>query len=160
MFDENMLKPELQSMEDYADGINNIVETQQKVAKAYLEDGSVESAIPPMKAILHIMAEGSYEGKVADDPEIRKLFDRDYVLKSDWYKDRLKRYQDNRVKQVKSSIEYMEKFLESERHKEEAMRLGVPTRLEKAKAKLKEVSAKAYLKTVEGTIGLDPLHRA
>jgi len=159
VFDENMLKPELQSMEDYVDGINNIVETQQKVAKSYIEDGSVEAAIPPMKAILHIMAEGSYEGKTADDPEIRKLFDRDYVMNSDWYKARLKRFQDNRVNQVKSSIEYMEKFLGSERHKDEAMRLGIPTRMEKAKVKLKEVQAKSYLKTIEGTIGLDPLYR-
>ena len=53
----------------------------------------------------------------------------------------------------------METFLESERHRDEAMRLGIPTRLENAKAKLKEIQAKQYLKTIEGTIGLDPLYR-
>jgi hypothetical protein len=159
VFDENMLKPELQNMADYADGINNIVEAQQKVAKAYISDGSIEAAIPPLKAILYIMAEGKFEGKTAEDPAIRELFSRDYVLKSDWYKDRLKRFQKNRIKQVESNIKYLEKFLESERHKGEAMRLGIPSRLEKAKAKLKEVSDKVYLKTIEGTIGLDPLYR-
>jgi hypothetical protein len=159
VFDENMLKPELQNMEDYIDGINNIVEAQQKVAKAYIEDGSIHAAIPPMKAILYIMAEGSYEGKSADDREIRKLFDRDYVIKSDWYKDRLKKFQENRIKQIKSDIEYLEKFMESENHKEEARRLNISARLEKSKTKLKEVSAKDYIKTIEGTIGLDPLYR-
>ena len=159
VFNEDMLKPELQSMDDYADGINNIVEAQQKVAKAYIEDGSVESAIPPLKAILHIMAEGSYDGKTADDPEIRKLFDRENVLKSDWYKARLTRFQSNRVKQVESNIKYMESFLSQERNRDEAMRLGIPTRLEETKAKLSEVKAKEYLKTINGTIGLDPLHR-
>ncbi len=159
VFDEDMLKPELQSMADYADGINNIVEAQQKVAKAYIEDGSIEAAIPPLKAILYIMAEGSFEGKTTDDPEIRKLFDRDLVIKSDWYKARLTRFQENRINQVKSNIKYMEAFLGQERHREESMRLGIPTRLEKAKAKLKEVSSKKYLETINGTIGLDPLFR-
>jgi len=159
VFNEDMLKPELQSMEDFADGINNIVETQQKVAKAYLEDGSVKAAIPPLKAILYIMAEGKYEGKTADDPEVRKLFDRENVIKSDWYKERLTRFQKNRVKQVESNISYMEAFLGQERHRDEAMRLGIPTKLEMAKAKLKEVKAKEYLKTINGTLGLDPLYR-
>ena len=36
------------------------------------------------------MAEDSYEGKGIDDPEIRKLFDRDYVINSSWYKYSLK----------------------------------------------------------------------
>jgi hypothetical protein len=159
VFDENMLKPELQSMVDFVDGINNIVEAQQKVARAYIEDGSINAAIPPMKAILYIMAEGSYEGKTADDPEIRKLFDRNYVLASDWYKARLKRFQGNRIKQIKSDINYMEKFLKSENHKGEALKLGIPAKLEKSKNRLKVVSDKDYLKTIEGTIGLDPLYR-
>jgi len=159
VFNEDMLKPELQNMEDWVDGINNIVDAQRKVAKGYIDDGSVEAAIPPLKAILFIMAEGTYEGKTADDPEIRKLFSRDYVIGSDWYKDRLKSFQENREKQVISSIEYMDNFLKSERHKDEAMRLGIPTRLENAKLKLKEVMSAEYIKTIEGTIGLDPLYR-
>lgn len=159
VFDEDMLKPELQNLDDFVDGINNIVEAQQKVAKGYLADGSVEAAIPPLKAIIYIMAEGAYEGKTADDPEIRKLFSRDYVIGSDWYADRLKRFQQNREAQVKSSIEYIETFLDSERHRDEAARLGIPARLEAAKKKLKEVQSEKYLKMLVGTIGLDPLYR-
>ncbi len=36
------------------------------------------------------MATGSYEGKDVQDPEIRKLFTREYVLESEWYQARLK----------------------------------------------------------------------
>ena len=48
-----MLKPELQGLEDYVDGINNIVEAQEKVALRYFEDGSINSAIPPLKILLN-----------------------------------------------------------------------------------------------------------
>ncbi|MBI9104376.1 MAG: hypothetical protein JEY99_18310 [Spirochaetales bacterium] len=159
VFNEEMLKPELQNMEDFVDGINNIVEAQAKVAQGYIDDGSVAAAIPPLKAILYLMAEGTYDGKVAEDPEIRKLFTREYVLTSGWYKERLILFREAREKQALSSIDYMEKFLKSDRHKSEAMRLGIPTRLEKAKAKLKEIKSDNYLKSIEGTIGMDPLFR-
>ena len=43
------------NMPDFVDGILNIAEAQAKVAKAYLEDGSIAAAIPPLAAILHIM---------------------------------------------------------------------------------------------------------
>ncbi|MBB6482634.1 hypothetical protein HNR50_004339, partial [Spirochaeta isovalerica] len=159
VFNEDMLKPELQSMEDFVDGIRNICEAQQKVAKAYVEDGSVEGAIPPLKAIIYIMAEGSYEGKTAEDPEIRKLFDREYVLESDWYKARLVRYQENRIAQIESSLAYMDKFLAQERHRDEAMKLGIPSRIQKAKAELKEIKDPRFLDRLKGTLGLDPLYR-
>ncbi|MDC7227611.1 MAG: hypothetical protein PQJ61_12670 [Spirochaetales bacterium] len=159
VFNEEMLKPELQSLPDFVDGIKNIVEAQQKVAKGYIKDGSVEAAIPPLKAILYIMAEGSYEGKTAADPEVRDLFTREYVLASDWYKERLINYRDARVKQAEASIKYMEDFLKSERHKDEGLRLGIPNRLKKEKTNLKEFQSDDYLKKLEGTIGLDPLFK-
>ncbi|MFW6259906.1 MAG: hypothetical protein ACOC1R_03110, partial [Tangfeifania sp.] len=90
VFNEEMLRPETQDMEIFVDGINNIVEAQQKVAINYFNDGSVEAAIPPLKILLHIMAYGNYNGKDLSDPELRKEFKRDYVLQTDWYKNRLK----------------------------------------------------------------------
>lgn len=89
VFDEGMLQPELQGMEDYVDGIHNIVEAQKKVALRYFEDGSVDATIPPLKILLNIMAYGTYEGKEISDPELRKFFDRDYIINSDWSKERL-----------------------------------------------------------------------
>ncbi len=61
VFSEEMLKPELQDHAQFVDGIKNITETHQKVAMSYFEDGGIDLAIPPIKALLHIMAHGDYE---------------------------------------------------------------------------------------------------
>jgi len=50
------------------------------------------------------MAFGSYEGKSMEDPEVRKLFDRDTVLQSDWYKERLERYKDQEIAYIERSM--------------------------------------------------------
>src|SRR5690606_30043408 len=89
VFTEEMLKPELQGREEYVEAIRNIASTQRNVALSYFEDGGIETAIPPLKALLHIMAHGEYEGKTIHDPGIRGLFDRDAVLASGWYRERL-----------------------------------------------------------------------
>lgn len=159
VFEEDMLRPELQNLEEFVDGINNIVEAQQKVARQYLEDGSVEGAIPPLKALLYIMAEGSYEGKTAADPEVRKLFERDYVLASDWYKARLVRFQKSQISLSERNISYLQEFLKEEKNKDEASRLGIHNRLDKARKRLAMVSDPAYLDCLKGTLGLDGLYR-
>ncbi len=159
VFNERMLKPELQGMEDYVDGIKNILEAQQKVAIRYFEDGSVEYAILPLKILLHIMAYGQYEGKDISDPELRKYFTRDYVIGSDWYKERLKRKQDKDVAFFKGQIKYMEDFMSQPQNAYLAAEMDLPSRLEQLKARYKEVSDKAYLERLVGTIGSDPLCR-
>ena len=111
VFNEKMLNPELQNMEDFVDGINNIVEAQQKVALRYFEDGSVEAAIPPLKILLNIMAYGNYEGKDLSNPELRKYFDRDFVLQSGWYNDRLNLKQTKDSNFLKKEIQYLEDFI-------------------------------------------------
>ncbi len=50
VFDERILKPELQDREAYIDGIHHIVEAQQRVARQYFEDGSYALASPPLQA--------------------------------------------------------------------------------------------------------------
>ena len=62
VFPEEMLRPEKQGLELFAAGVDAIVEAQRRVALNYFEDGSVEAACPPLKALLHIMAHGEYEG--------------------------------------------------------------------------------------------------
>lgn len=89
VFDRDMLKPERQDLDAYVDGINNIVETQRRVALAYFEDGTVELACPPLKALLHIMAHGDYEGKGTNSAEIRDMFTLESLLASEWYAERL-----------------------------------------------------------------------
>ena len=58
VFTAEMLKPELQGMDVFVDGINNIVEAQKRVAEMYFADGSIKAAAPPLKALLNIMVHG------------------------------------------------------------------------------------------------------
>lgn len=159
VFDERMLKPELQGMEDYVDGINNIVEAQQKVALNYFEDGSVEAAIPPLKILLHIMAYGNYKGENISDPELRNYFDRDYVINSVWYKKRLELKQQKSISFYNSQIEYLETFMADPNNEDLITEMNIKSRLKKAKSQYKKVKSKDYLLTLSGTIGADPLFR-
>ncbi len=159
VFSERMLKPELQGMDDYVDGINNIVEAHQKVALAYFEDKSVEAAIPPLKILLHVMAYGNYEGREISDPELRKYFDREYVIKSDWYKERLKLKQNRDKKCLSQQIDYLNSFKSNPDNADLVIEMDIPGRIDIAKQKLTKVSSPEYLKELVGTIGLDPLFK-
>ena len=59
VFDEAILKPETQDLAAFADGVKNICEAQQRVARQYFEDGSVRELCPPLKVLLSILAFGS-----------------------------------------------------------------------------------------------------
>ena len=65
------LSPNLQDEEQYADSLRNLVETGKSVAKRYFQDGSIEKACPPLKALLELMSEGSGDGKSLQDKEFR-----------------------------------------------------------------------------------------
>ncbi len=159
VFNEHMLKPELQGMEDYVDGINNITEAMQRAALPYFEDGSVEAAIPPLKVLLHVMAYGNYEGKDINDPELRKMFERDEVLKSDWYKARLQLKQSKDIAFYTSQVEYLEEFMANPENDILVAEMNIAERLQKAKNVLKVVESKQYLTDLVGTIGTDPLFK-
>ncbi|WP_066219349.1 hypothetical protein [Formosa haliotis] len=159
VFNEKMLKPELQGMEDYVDGINNIVEAQQKVALRYFEDGSIDAAIPPLQILLHMMAYGHYEGKEMSDPELRGFFTRDYVINSDWYKERLKLKQEKDIKFYTKQINYLETFMSNPGNKQLVEEMGLHERLQTVKDLYNDAHTDEYLKGLEGTIGADPLYR-
>ena len=118
VFDEAMLKPETQDMEAYIDGINNICESQQKVAKAYFEDGSINDACQPLQALLNIMAYGEYEGKTINDTSIREMFTHDYLMQSDWYQERLSIKQKRDAALWKMNRDYVEQKMD-EMHESE-----------------------------------------
>ncbi|MCU7834908.1 MAG: hypothetical protein KZQ83_06580 [gamma proteobacterium symbiont of Taylorina sp.] len=157
VFDDRILRPETQNMADFVDGINNIVEAQEKVAQNYINDGSIEQACPPLKALITIMAYGEYEGKDVHHPEIRALFTRKALLKSDWYKNRLEVKQQRDITLWERHIDYLSNFLDLESHSDEARRLKISKQLKIAKKKLEQVSDTSYLKDLEGTLGADPL---
>ncbi|MEO0054534.1 MAG: hypothetical protein RLZZ50_481, partial [Verrucomicrobiota bacterium] len=76
VFDEEHLKPELTDAGVFADGMENIVQAMKEAAEHYFADGSVQHACPPLRALLHIMRDGVWEGKGLEAPEVRRLFDR------------------------------------------------------------------------------------
>jgi len=155
VFNQEILKPELQSMDEFVDGIENIALAQKKVALEYFEDGSVESAIPPLKALLNIMANGHFEGKQASHPEVRSLFDRDSVMASDWYYQRLVRYRDLQVTLHQRHRKDLKAFLSSARHEEEARRLGLAALLQQVEDTLKTLETKEFIESLRGTLGAD-----
>lgn len=156
LFTEDMLKPELQDMEVYVDGIKNIVETQQRVAKNYFEDGSIEDACPPLKALLHIMAKGHYNDKTLADPEIRDLFSSENFYESDWYQERLITRHEVSVNLAKRYVASVENFLAKPGYQDECERLNMSQRLEDAKASLEQIKQQRSLTLFRGTLGTDP----
>lgn len=158
VFTEEMLQPELQGMDVFADGIENITQAMQNAALKYFQDGIIEDACPPLRAVLHIMAYGHYNGKKMDDPEIRRMFTRETLLNSRWYKARLLKKQCRDVALWKRNIAYLEKFLSRPGYKVESERLDVNARLSDAKKELERVSSDAYVESLVGTLGADPIH--
>jgi hypothetical protein len=160
IFDEAMLRPETQDREAFVDGVLHIAEMHQKVAQGYLADGSVADACPPLKAVLHIMAEGQYKGKDLSHPEIRALFTRENLLASDWYRERLAIKQQRDLDLAHRQVSYLEGFLNSATCCEPDLRVDCEARLERARARLAEVQAPAYLEGLVGSLGADWVHRA
>ena len=157
VFTDEMLRPETQNLEVFVDGVDNIVTTQERVAQMYFADGSVEQACPPLRALLHVMRDGTWEGKGLDHPELRALFTREAMLASDWYAARLAAKQ--RVDRAlwRRHVEYLDRFLKRTSHAEEAIRLHVPHRLARARAALEAVESPGYVDGLRGTLGVEPI---
>jgi hypothetical protein len=130
VFPEELLRPEKQDLADFAAGVNAIVDAQRTVARDYFEDGCIDIACPPAKALLHIMAFGEFEGKSITEPCIRALFTRESLLASDWYRERLRAQQAH-------DIAFYTRYAESSEH-------------------LRYVKSDAYLASLTGTIGAEP----
>lgn len=157
VFTDAMLRPEIQDMEDFADGMDNIVGTQKRIAKIYMDDGSIEMACPPLKALLHIMAYDQYEGKPLGDPVIRALFSRQTMLSSQWYSARLLAKQAGDAALWNRHVLYLEHFLAKPNYLDESERLGIKDRLQSAWATLRRAQSPDYLKELQGTLGTQPL---
>lgn len=155
VFNEEMLKPELQDKEIFVDGINNITEAQKWVAESYFKDGSIEGAVPPLKAILHIMAYGDYNGKSIEDPEIRKMFTLEHMLASDWYKERLTNKQVNDATLWEKHLDYLNDYIAKWPNLEAEVKQKINTNIELAEKKIQEFKSVEYLRSLEGYIGLD-----
>jgi len=154
VFPEDMLRPEQQDLAAFAAGIDAIVETQTRVATSYFEDGSIEGACPPLKALLHVMVHGQYDGMGLEHPTIRALFSREVLLRSPWYHERLV------TKQARDVALWQRHRLALERASALPHRLpqDFPGRRVLIARELARVSAESYLDELVGTLGADPFH--
>jgi hypothetical protein len=157
IFTEEIIAPEKQGMDIFVDGIENIVEAQQRVARAYCEDGSYTQLCPPLRALVQIMAEGTWEGKDVHDPEFRRLFSKETLLDSDWYRERLRTRQERDINLWQRHVDSLQAFVDDPAFAQESSRLGLKERLAYAKTELQRVSAPDYLADLSGTIGADPI---
>lgn len=153
IFSEDILKPETQGMEAFVDGVLNIVTGQKKAAMNYFQDGSVEDAIPPIKALLHIMVNGEYEGLTLESPALREMFKRESVIASDWYAERLKNKQQIDVRLMEEMVENLQAFIANPINASVITEFRYDERLEKAKETLAYYRSDEYLEALVGTIG-------
>jgi hypothetical protein len=161
VFTDEMLRPELQDLDVFADGVANIVATHQRVAQSYFTDGSVALACPPLKALLEIMAYGkTAEGLGLESPEVRALFTRESVLASDWYAARLDAKQRGDEARVREAIAALYDFLDRPGNAGVAKRLGLTERRAQLQAERVRVGSAEYRAGLVGTLGLQPLGAA
>ena len=159
LFTEEMLRPELQDLEVFVDGMDNIVATQKRIAKMYFDDGSVKQACPPLQALLHIMLNDEWEGKALEHLEVRKLFTREHLLASDWYAARLAAKQKIDRQLWRRHVEYLGRFTKMTSHADETARLNLADRLVSARKTLQEIETPAYLEQLRGTLGAEPIEK-
>lgn len=134
VFTEEMLRPEQQSLELVVEGMDTIVATQKQVAAHYFNDGGIELACPPLRALLHIMRDGHYEGKPLSDPAIRALFTREQLLESEWYRQFMAAREAGEKALWQRHENYVQQFLSQPANAETAARLNLKQRWEKANA--------------------------
>ena len=158
VFTEEMLRPELQDPDVFAESMATIVTTHQRVAQAYFDDGTISLAIPPLRALLEIMANGlTAEGWDLDSPEFRALFTRESIVDSDWYGARLDAKQAAAATRAAAGLAALQKFSTTPGNEEPTLRLDVATRIKAAEAEYARFSSPDYRTAIVGTVGRQPL---
>jgi hypothetical protein len=153
-----MLRPELQDAAVFAESVATIVTTHERVARAYFDDGTISLAIPPLRALLEIMAKGvTEEGWTLDSPEFRDLFTREAVLASDWYAARLDAKQAAASGRANAGLAAIELFVSTPGNDEPSSRLGMHDRVAAARAESERLTAAEFRDQLVGTIGGTPL---
>lgn len=159
VFTEEMLRPELQDERVFADSVEVMLATHERVARSYLEDGTISTACPPVRALIEIMADGtSAEGWTLDDPAFRQLFTRESVLASDWYAARLDAAQDEEVSRCDAGVSAIESFLSGDASGASG-RLDLSARLGEVREARDHAAAASTREHLVGTLGRQPTFR-
>jgi hypothetical protein len=157
LFTLEHLRPELQDESVFAEGMENIVQAMRSAAGAYFADGSIEAAVPPLRALLHLMHEGHWQGVGADDPIFLTLFTRETVLASDWYQQRLLAQQRRDIAHWEARAAYLHRFANDPRCHDLNTRLQLSQRLAAAEANVTTVRQPEHIARLRGSIGVDPM---
>ncbi len=153
-----LLRPELQDRSSFADSMDTIVTTHQRVAQSYFDDQTVSLAVPPLRALLQIMANGATaEGWTLQTPEFRGLFTREAILASDWYAGRLDAKQAAAAARAEAGLAAIEKFVSTPGNDEPTARLDMPSRVSAARAEVQRMSTQEFREGLVGTVGGTPL---
>ncbi|MDI1319632.1 MAG: hypothetical protein PSW75_05480, partial [bacterium] len=156
VFDAEFLQPERQDPEVFADGVDNIVGAMRAAAGHYFADGSIEQACPPLRALLHIMRDGAWEGRGPADPAFRALFTRESLRISDWYRARLEAQRAIDAHLLARQAAYLENFLARPNYADVAARLDIKARLAGVRAAARATKEPEYLAQLTGTLGAEP----
>jgi hypothetical protein len=160
IFTEAILRPETQSLTAFTDSVDVMVSTHERVARSYLKDGTIDSACPPVRALLEIMADGiSAEGLTLDDPAFRAMFTRSSVLASSWYAERLDAAQAQLVTRAEAGIAALEELLGADGDDLVADRMSLRDRLSEARQAREEAMSPAARAALVGTLGRQPNFR-
>jgi phosphoenolpyruvate carboxykinase (diphosphate) len=158
VFTPEMLRPELQDLGVFAESVATIVTTHERVARSYFRDGTIALAIPPLRALLEIMADGvTAEGWSLDSPQFRVMFTREAVLASDWYAERLAAKQAAASARADAGLAAIEKFVDSAGNEEPTARLAMPARVEAARVEAARLAGPEFREQLVGTVGSTPL---
>jgi len=158
VFTAEMLRPELQDEGIFAESIATIVTTHERVARSYFQDGTIALAVPPLRGLLEIMAEGvTAQGWGLDSPEFRVMFTREAVLASDWYSQRLDAKQAAASARADAGLAAIERFVSTAGNEEPTARLGMPARVEAARVEARRLASHEVREQLVGTEGNTPL---
>ncbi|WP_168583025.1 hypothetical protein [Gephyromycinifex aptenodytis] len=157
VFTPEMLRPEEQDLGVFAETMATMVTTHERVAQAYIDDGTIAYACPPLRALLEVMANGvTSEGWRLDSPELREQFTRESVLASDWYADRLASFQAGEIERAERAVATLRGFIERPDNEGVVARLGLVGRLRKAEDTLARVCSPQFRQSLIGTLGREP----
>ena len=150
------LRPELQDVDDFAAGIEHIVDGQRKAAALYFDDGGVGLAVPPLAALLEILAQGHWRGKTLKDPEFRALFQAETVLASGWYRDRLEARLAADRRRYARHADDLRRFLDRRLRLHPSERAVFQTRLAEVEHELAALELATAVERYAGTLGVSP----
>ncbi len=164
IFPEDMLKPEIQNPGIFEDSLENVREAQREYAKRFFEDGTIELASEPVKALLHIMRDGYYQSSEDAEKldlhsaEFRKMFTYEYLLESDSYWERINCQQEREINTWTERRDAISDFIEKhgQHHLSKENLAVAKARLAEVEELLARARSNDFRQLLVGTIGLHP----